>query len=91
MTAIQSLDSIKKYNKTVNVVTSLIGEDSTADSLRNHFEWVDKHNKIIVCMDNDDAGNKAFNKIKEVISNDKLFKANLKYNDLNDYLKKQRG
>lgn len=91
VTAIQSLDSIKKYNKTVNVVTSLIGEDSTADSLRNHFEWVDKHNKIIVCMDNDDAGNKAFNKIKEVISNDKLFKANLKYNDLNDYLKNKEG
>jgi hypothetical protein len=91
LTAISSLESVKKYNKTVNVVTSLIGEDSTAESLRHHFEWVDKHNKIIVCMDNDDAGNKAFEKVKQVISNDKLFKANLKYNDLNDYLKNKEG
>lgn len=91
ITAIQSLESVKKYNKTVNVVSSLIGEDSTADCIRNHFEWVDKHQKIIICMDNDDAGNKAFEKIKQVISNDKLFKANLKYNDLNDYLKNKEG
>lgn len=91
ITAIQSLDGLKKYNKTFNVVSSLIGEDSTADSLRHHFEWVDKHNKIIVCMDNDDAGNKAFEKIKAVIDNSKLFKANLKYNDLNDYLKNKEG
>lgn len=91
VTAIASLEGIKKYNKTANVVTSLIGEDSTADSLRHHFEWVDKHSKIIICMDNDDAGNKAFEKVKEVISHDKLFKANLKYNDLNDYLKNKDG
>ena len=91
ITAIQSLDGLKKYNKTFNVVSSLIGEDSTADSLRHHFDWVDKHSKIIVCMDNDDAGNKAFEKIKAVIDNSKLFKANLKYNDLNDYLKNKEG
>lgn len=86
VSAIQSLEGIKKYNKSFNVVTSLLGEDSTAESLRNHFDWVDKHNKIIACMDNDDAGEKAFEKIKQLVSNDKLFKANLKHNDINDYL-----
>lgn len=87
VTAIQSLGGLKKYNKSFNVVTSLLGEDSTADCLRHHFDWVDQHNKVIICMDNDDAGNKAFEKIKSVIDNSKLFKANLKYKDLNDYLK----
>lgn len=91
VTAIQSLNSVKKYNKTFNVVTSLIGEDSTAEALRHHYNWVDKHNKIIICMDNDSAGQKAFDKIKDVIDNSKLFKANLKYNDLNDYLKNKEG
>lgn len=91
ITAIQELEPVKKYNKTVNVVSSLLGEDSTADCLRNHFEWVDKHNRIIVCMDNDDAGNKAFEKIKAVIDNTKLFRANLKHKDLNDYLRAKEG
>ena len=86
VSATKALDSVKKYNKSVNIVTSLVGEDGTAEGLRKHFEWVDKHSKIIVCMDNDDAGEKAYNKIKEVVDNSKLFKANLKYNDINDYL-----
>lgn len=88
ITAIDGLSSLKKYNKSVNVVSSLLGEDSTADCLRQHYEWVDKHEKIIVCMDNDSAGEKAFEKIKSVVDNDKLFKANLRHKDLNEYVLK---
>lgn len=87
VTAIQAMKSADKYRKSYNIVTSLTGEPSTADDLKNHYEWVNKHQKIIICMDNDSAGEKAFDEIKKVVDNDKLYKANLRHKDLNDYLK----
>lgn len=78
---------LDKYRKSYNVVSSSLGEDSTATMIKLNYDWVNAHKKIVACMDNDEAGEKAFEKIKEVIDADKLYKANLKYNDLNDMLK----
>ena len=91
VTATQAMKSADKYRKSYNIVTSLTGESSTADDLKNHYEWVNKHQKIIICMDNDSAGEKAFDEIKKVVDNDKLYKANLRHKDLNDYLKNGDG
>lgn len=91
ITATQAMKSADKYRKSYNIVTSLTGESSTADDLKNHYEWVNKHQKIIICMDNDSAGEKAFDEIKKVVDNDKLYKANLRHKDLNDYLKNGDG
>lgn len=87
VTAIQSLKSVDKYHKSYNVVTSPLGEDSTAEIIKLNYDWVDSHSKIIIALDNDTAGEVAFEKVKAIVSNDKLFKANLRYKDLNDYLK----
>lgn len=78
---------LDKYRKSYNVVSSPLGEDSTATMIKLNYDWVNAHKKIVACMDNDVAGEKAFEKIKEVIDADKLFKANLKFKDLNEYLK----
>ena len=78
---------LDKYRKSYNVVSSPLGEDSTATMIKLNYDWVNSHKKIVACMDNDVAGEKAFEKIKEVIDADKLFKANLKFKDLNEYLK----
>lgn len=78
---------LDKYRKSYNVVSSPLGEDSTATMIKLNYDWVNAHKKIVACMDNDEAGEKAFEKIKEVIDADKLFKANLEFNDINDYLK----
>ena len=82
---------LDKYRKSYNVVSSPLGEDSTATMIKLNYDWVNSHKKIVACMDNDSAGEKAFEKIKEVVSADKLFKANLEFNDLNDYLKNGRA
>lgn len=87
ITAIQSLKAVDKYHKSYNVVTSPLGEDSTSEIIKLNYDWVDSHSKIIVALDNDTAGEVAFEKVKAVVSNDKLFKANLRHKDLNDYLK----
>lgn len=88
--AIHGLE-MDKYRKSYNVVSSPLGEDSTAMMIKLNYDWVNSHKKIVVCMDNDLAGEKAFEKIKEVIDAEKLFKANIALNDLNDYLKEGRG
>lgn len=77
----------KKYNRQINVVTSLLGEDSTADCLKAQIDWVNKHKKIILALDNDDAGNKATQKCLDFLPKDKLFTANLRYKDANDYIR----
>ena len=82
---------LDKYRKSYNVVSSSLGEDSTATMIKLNYDWVNAHKKIVACMDNDEAGEKAFEKIKEVIDADKLYKANLEFNDLNDYLKNGRA
>lgn len=82
---------LDKYRKSYNVVSSPLGEDSTATMIKLNYDWVNAHKKIVACMDNDEAGQKAFDKIKEVIDEDKLFKANLELKDLNEYLKNGRA
>lgn len=77
----------KKYNRQINVVTSLLGEDSTADCLKAQIDWVNKHKKIILALDNDDAGKKATQKCLDFLPKDKLFTANLRYKDANDYIR----
>lgn len=77
----------KKYNRQINVVSSLLGEDSTADCLKTQIDWVEKHKKIILALDNDDAGKKATQKCLDFLPKDKLFTANLRYKDANDYIK----
>lgn len=91
ITAISAMENSDKYRKSYNVVSSPLGEESTAQMIKIHYDWVNAHKKIIVCMDNDTAGEEAFAKIQAVIDNDKLFKANLRHNDLNDYLKFKDG
>lgn len=88
--AIHGLE-MDRYRKSYNVVSSPLGEDSTAMMIKLNYDWVNAHKKIVCALDNDEAGEKAFEKIKEVIDADKLFKANIALNDLNDYLKEGRG
>lgn len=88
--AIHGLE-MDRYRKSYNVVSSPLGEDSTAMMIKLNYDWVNSHKKIVICMDNDSAGEKAFEKVKQVIDAEKLFKANIALNDLNDYLKEGRG
>ena len=76
-----------KYRKSYNVVSSSLGEDSTAAMIKLNYEWINSHKKIICALDNDEAGNLAFEKVKAVVDTSKLFRAALRYKDANEYLK----
>lgn len=77
----------RKYKRQINVVTSLLGEESTADCLKSQIDWVNKHKKIILALDNDDAGKLATQKCLDFLPKEKLFTANLRYKDANEYIR----
>ena len=83
---IHALES-DKYRKSYNVVSSSLGEDSTATMIKLNYEWVNAHKKIICALDNDEAGLAAYEKVKAVVDNSKLYRAALRHKDINDYMK----
>lgn len=78
---------IDKYRKSYNVVSSSLGEDSTATMIKLNYDWVNAHKKIICALDNDEAGSAAYEKVKAVVDNSKLYRAALRHKDINDYMK----
>lgn len=86
VSAEQMLEPVRKYNKSVNVVTPLLGEGSVHDCIQANFEYVNKHKKIILCLDNDDAGKSAIEECLKILPRDKVFIANLRHKDPNKYI-----
>lgn len=70
----------------IAVVSPVAGEGGAYKQLRNHFEWLSQFNKIIVCMDNDEAGKEATKKIVEVLPKGKAHVMPLRYKDVNKYI-----
>ena len=77
----------KTITRSFNVVTSLLGESSTADMIRQHISYFEKHKKIILALDNDESGREAQQACIDLLPKDKVYTANLRYKDANDYLK----
>lgn len=84
MTYAMELD---KYRKSYNIVSSPLGEDHTHTFIKLNYDWVNSHKKIICALDNDEAGILAFEKVKAVVDNSKLYKAALRHKDINLYVK----
>lgn len=84
MTYAMELD---KYRKSYNIVSSPLGEDHTHTFIKLNYDWVNSHKKIICALDNDEAGILAFEKVKAVVDNSKLYKAALRFKDINSYMK----
>lgn len=81
-----------KFDETA-VVAPLTGEGGAANHLRKNYEWLDQFQRIIICMDNDEAGRKATKAIAEILPRGKAFVMNLRHKDVNEYLDKgdERG
>ena len=77
----------KTITRSFNVVTSLLGESSTADMIRQNISYFEKHKKIILALDNDESGREAQQACIDLLPKDKVYIANLRYKDANDYLK----
>ena len=88
ISAIQMLrQGLSRYPSRIPVVVSaMCGESSTADFIKTHYEWVSKFNKVILALDNDQAGIDAVEKAKEVLNPDTTLVATYALKDCNEYL-----
>lgn len=95
LSAFQMLDDYDKtkggdYEKRP-VVSPTIGESGANKQIQAQYEWFNRFDKIIVCMDNDDAGQKAAEAIAKVLPKGKAYIMSMSMKDPNEYLKLNRG
>ena len=88
LSSFQMLKDAQKDNRfdPVAVVSSTIGETSAAKQVQHQYEWFSSAKKIIVAMDNDEAGKRATEAIVEVLPKGRVHVMNLRYKDPNEYL-----
>lgn len=73
----------------IPVVSPTIGESGAHKQIQQHYEWFNKFDKIVYCVDNDEAGYAALAKVARVLPKHKLFVMNLStVKDPNEALQK---
>ena len=87
----QSMKNQDDYNRYA-VVSPTTGESSAAKQCRNHYEWFDKFDVIVVGLDADSVGREAALKLAEVLPKEKVRIATWSGKDPNQMLQdgKQR-
>jgi RecA-family ATPase len=88
MAAYQMLSDAQK-NKAfdpVAVVSGTCGEGSVHKQIQGQYEFFNQFKKIVICMDNDEAGNKAVEKIVKVLPRGKVFVMKMRKKDPNSYI-----
>lgn len=75
----------------IPVVSPTIGESGAYKQLMAQYEWLNRFERIIVCMDNDAAGREAADKICKVLPKGKAFIMEMQLKDANEYLTKGRA
>jgi KaiC/GvpD/RAD55 family RecA-like ATPase len=73
------------------VVSPTIGEGGAAKQVALQYEWFSRFEKVIICMDNDDAGQKAADAIARVLPKGKAYVLSMSLKDPNEYLKNGRN
>lgn len=68
------------------VVSAVVGETASFRQLKNHYEWLNRFEQVIVLYDNDKAGQDAVKKLVDVIPKGKMFVMNIDMKDANEML-----
>jgi archaellum biogenesis ATPase FlaH len=82
---LKPLQKDKKYDE-IAVVSSSVGESATFKQVQGQYEWLSQFKKIVICMDNDDAGRAATEALAEVLPKGKVYVMNMRRKDPNSYL-----
>lgn len=82
---LKPLQKDKKYDE-IAVVSSSVGESATFKQVQGQYEWLNQFKKIIICMDNDEAGKAATEALAEVLPKGKVYVMNMRRKDPNSYI-----
>lgn len=75
----------KKFDP-IAVVSPTIGESGAHKQIQAQYNFFNQFKKIIVCMDNDEAGRKAMEKIVKVLPRGKTYVMSMRRKDPNSYI-----
>ena len=75
----------KKFDE-IAVVSPTIGETSAYSQVKNHYEWFNQMKRIVICMDSDEAGQKATEALVEVLPKGRVYIMKMRRKDPNSYL-----
>lgn len=70
----------------IPVVSSTIGEGGAYKQVMAQYEWFNRFEKVIICMDNDDAGREAAEKVAKALPKGKAYIMEMGLKDPNCYI-----
>lgn len=73
------------------VVSPMIGESGAISQIKNNYEFFSKFEKIVICMDSDEAGRQAEEKIAKILPKGKAYVMRMRYKDADDYVVDKQG
>ena len=76
----------KSEYETNAVVCSTLGESGAFKQVQAHYAFFNQFEKIIICMDADEAGREGAEKIARVLPKGKAFIMSMRYKDADDYV-----
>ena len=74
----------------IAVLSSTVGEGSTHKQVQAQYKFFEGVKKVVVCMDNDEAGRKAAEKICNVLPRGKASVMHMRYKDPNEYIARKK-
>lgn len=74
--------------ETVAVVCSTLGESGAHKQVQAQYAFFEQFDRVLVCMDQDDAGLKATEEIVKVLPKGKAWVLKMRYKDADDYVEK---
>ena len=84
---IDALSISQAFDLKYPVVSLPAGAQSAAKVVKQHYEYLDGFEKIVLCFDNDEPGQKAVEEVAAILPAGKVFVMTLPCKDANDCLK----
>ena len=87
---LDALSVFEMFNKQYDVVSLRSGASNAAKEIKEQLEWLESYENIVICFDNDKAGEAALEQVKDLFSPNKLRICKLPVKDASDMLMANR-
>ena len=87
---LDALSVYEMFNKQYDVVSLRSGASNAAKEIKEQLEWLESYENIVICFDNDKAGDAALEQVKDLFCPNKLKICKLPVKDASDMLMANR-
>ena len=87
---LDALAVYEMFNKQYDVVSLRSGASNASKEIKEQLEWLEEYDNVVLCFDNDKAGDAALEQVKDLFSPNKLKICKLPLKDASDMLMANR-